>query len=175
MELGGLRTSDRRVFLLSTTHGPETVGLSAYLAVHREYSEWDVVATMERQGARLADGIRAATHDAGLADVVRVHGRPSCLVFSTAGPDGAPSQEYRTLFLQELLRAGVLGQSFVVSAAHTDADIDQTVEVVRAALQVYARALEQGTTDGFLKGRPVAPAMREFASPRQLPPMAPHL
>jgi glutamate-1-semialdehyde 2,1-aminomutase len=174
MELGGLRTSERRVFLLSTTHGPETVGLTAYLAVHQEYSEWDVVATMERQGMRLATGIREAARDADLAGFVQVHGRPSCLVFSTAGPDGTPSQALRTLFLQELLRGGVLAQSFVVSAAHTDADIDQTLEAVRAALRVYARALEQGTTDGFLTGRPVAPTMREFAAPRQLPPMAPH-
>jgi glutamate-1-semialdehyde 2,1-aminomutase len=174
MELGGLRTSDARVFLLSTTHGPETVGLSAYLAVHREYTEWDVVATMERQGARLADGVRTAARDAGLAELVRLHGRPSCLVFSTAGPDGAPSQAYRTLFLQELLRGGVLAQSFVVSAAHSDGDIDRTIDTVQAALQVYARAVEKGTTDGFLQGRPVAPAMRASAAPRRLPPLGSH-
>jgi glutamate-1-semialdehyde 2,1-aminomutase len=170
MELGGLRTSAPRVFLLSTTHGPETVGMSAYRAVHREYSEWDVVGTMERQGERLANGVRAAAHDAGLQDLIQVHGRPSCLLFSTAGPEGIPSQAYRTLFLQELLRRGVLGQSFVVSAAHTDADIDQTVEAVQGALQVYVRAVDEGATDGFLQGRPVAPAMRAFAAPRQLRP-----
>jgi len=173
MELGGLRTSAPRVFLLSTTHGPETAGLSAYLAVHREYSEWDVVGTMERQGERLARGVRAAADEAGLQDLVGVHGRPSCLVFSTAGPDGAPSQAYRTLFLQELLRRGVLGQSFVVSAAHTDVDIDQTLEAVQGALQVYLRAVETGSTDGFLHGRPVAPAMRAHAAPRQLRPRDP--
>jgi len=33
MELGGLRTDASRVFLLSTTHGAETAGLAAYLAV----------------------------------------------------------------------------------------------------------------------------------------------
>ena len=58
-------------------------------------------------------------------------GRPSCLVFGTRGPDGEPSQAYRTLFLQELLRRGVLGQSFVVSAAHTDDDLQITVDAVR--------------------------------------------
>jgi len=173
MELGGLRTSTPRVFLLSTTHGPETTGLSAYCAVHREYSEWDVVGTMERQGERLANGVRTVAHDAGLQDLVQVHGRPSCQVFSTAGPDGSPSQAFRTLFLQELLRRGVLGQSFVVSAAHTDVDIDQTVEAVRGALEVYLRAVETGSTDGFLQGRPVAPAMRALAAPRQLHPRDP--
>jgi len=69
-----------------------------------------------------------------------------------------------------LLRRGVLGQSLVISAAHTDADIEQTIQAAAGALQVYARAVEAGTTDGFLDGRPVAPAMREFAEPRRLRP-----
>lgn len=169
MERGGLRTADPRVFLLSTTHGAEAAGLAAYLAVVNEYRTWDVVGTMRRQGTRLADGVREVVAQAGLDEFVTVHGNPVCLVFGTAGPDGQPSQAYRTLFLQELLRRGVLGQSFVVSAAHSDEDIDLTVEAVRGALPVYARAIEAGTTEGLLRGRPVAPALRRFAAPRELP------
>ena len=60
-------------------------------------------------------------------------GRPSCLIFRTADATGGPSQAMRTLFLQEILRRGVLGQSYVISAAHTDADVAQTVEAARAA------------------------------------------
>jgi glutamate-1-semialdehyde 2,1-aminomutase len=33
---------------------------------------------------------------------------------------------------------------------------------------VYAKAIEAGSTDDLLFGRPVAPAMREFAEPRRL-------
>lgn len=173
MELGGLRTSKPRVFLLSTTHGPETVGLAAYLAVAREYSTWDVVGTMVRQGQRLVDGFREVVAEADVGEHLRILGHPACLVFATAGPDGVPSQEYRTLFLQELVRRGVLGQSFVVSAAHTDDDIDRTVEAVREAALVYARAIAVGTTEGLLRGRPVAPALRARAAPRQLDPISP--
>jgi glutamate-1-semialdehyde 2,1-aminomutase len=91
-------------------------------------------------------------------------------VFVTRGPDGQPSQPFRTLFLQELLRRGVLGQSFVTSAAHGAIDVDLTVSAVRDALPVYRRALEQGSVDGLLEGRPVAPAIRRTAEPRYLPP-----
>jgi glutamate-1-semialdehyde 2,1-aminomutase len=56
----------------------------------------------------------------------------------------------------------------VISAAHTDADIDQTIEATAGALKVYARAVEAGSTDSLLVGRPVAPATREFAEPRRL-------
>jgi glutamate-1-semialdehyde 2,1-aminomutase len=62
----------------------------------------------------------------------------------------------------------VLGQSFVVSAAHTAADIEHTVQATREALIVYRRALEDGGVERFLVGRPVAPALRALAAPRQL-------
>lgn len=124
---------------------------------------------MERQGERLRRGVQEVTAAAGVADHVTVGGRASCLVFGTLDPQGAPSQAYRALFLQELLRHGVLGQSFVISAAHTDDDVDLTVEAVARACVVYAKALDAGTTDGYLRGRPVAPALRPTAAPRRLP------
>jgi glutamate-1-semialdehyde 2,1-aminomutase len=141
MELGGLRTDQPRVFLLSTTHGPESVSLAAFRAVVHAYTEGDPVGQMERAGTALAAGINSAADELGLAEQVAVIGRPSCLVFTTRDADGNPSQPFRTLFLQELLRRGVLGQSFVISAAHTDIDIEQTVDAARAALEVYRKAL----------------------------------
>jgi glutamate-1-semialdehyde 2,1-aminomutase len=170
LEVGGLNTDASRAFLLSTTHGPETMSLAAYLAVQHAYRENDVIGTMERQGTKLADAVNAASRAAGLDAYVQVRGRPSCLVFTTADHEGKPSQPYRTLFLQELLERGVLAQSFVISAAHTDADVEQTVEACTAALEVYSRAIEDRSTDRWLRGRPVAPAVREFAAPRRLPP-----
>jgi len=168
MELGGLDTDAPRPFLLSTTFGPESTGLAAYLAVRQAYRERDVVGVMERQGLLLAEAVNAAAHDAGLAEYVSVLGRPSCMIFVTLDAEGRRSQEYRTLFLQELLRRGVLAQSFVISAAHTDDDLDTTVDAVNGALAVYRQAIDAGTTDGLLQGRPVAPALRERANPRRL-------
>ena len=168
MELGGLRTESPRVFLLSTTHGPETVSLAAFRAVVQAYTEGDPIGVMERRGTALAEGVNSAARELGVEEFVAAIGRPSCMVFTTRDGDGRPSQPYRTLFLQELLRRGVLGQSFVISAAHTVADVEHTVRAVREALVVYRRALEDGGVDRFLVGRPVAPALRSLASPRQL-------
>jgi glutamate-1-semialdehyde 2,1-aminomutase len=168
MELGGLNTDASRPFLLSTTFGPETTGLAAYLAVRRAYHERDIVGIMEQQGMKLADAVNTAAQDAGLAEYVSVVGRPSCMVFMTRNASGQRSQEYRTLFLQELLTRGVLAQSFVISAAHTDADLDQTVDAVVGALAVYRQAIDAGGAEGLLQGRPVAPALRERANPRRL-------
>jgi glutamate-1-semialdehyde 2,1-aminomutase len=175
MELGGLGTDRPRPFLLSTTHGPETTGLAAFLAVSDAYRERDVVAIMERQGARLASAVNSASAAAGLLDHVAAVGRPSCMIFTTKDDQGRPSQTFRALLLQELLERGVLGQSFVISAAHTDDDLDITVDAVRNALIPYERALESGDPAGILRGRPVAPALRALAYPRRLPDLDPEV
>jgi glutamate-1-semialdehyde 2,1-aminomutase len=92
---------------------------------------------------------------------VGVLGRPCNLVFFTRDAAGQPSQALRALFMQELIRHGVLAPSFVVSAAHTDADIDRTIDAVNQALRVYARALSDGP-ESYLVGRPVKPVFRPF-------------
>ncbi|MGV9817261.1 glutamate-1-semialdehyde 2,1-aminomutase [Nocardia xishanensis] len=168
MELGGLRTDRERVFLLSTTHGPESSSLAAFRAVVREYATGDPVARMEHAGRLLADGVNAVAAELGIAEYLEVLGRPSCLIFATRDADGKPSQAYRTLFLQELLERGVLGQSFVTSAAHTEADVAQTISACREAATSYRKAIAQGSVDGLLHGRPVAPALRKHAEPRRI-------
>lgn len=168
MELGGLNTDSSRVFLLSTTHGAETTGLAAFIATSDAYAERDVVGIMEAQGEKLRTGLQQVIAEAGMTDYLPISGRSSALVFGTRDAGGTPSQAYRALFMQELLRHGVLAQSLVISAAHTDGELDITIRAIREAAKVYARAIEARTTDGLLAGRPVAPAIREFAAPRRL-------
>lgn len=168
MELGGLNTDNDRVFLLSTTHGPETASLAAFRAVVQAYAIGDPIGRMEAAGIQLASGVNAIAAEFGLSENLEVVGRPSCLVFVTRDAVRRQSQEFRTLFLQELILRGVLGQSFVTSAAHTDADVEHTVDACRGAAEVYRRAIDNGSVDGLLTGRPVAPAIRRHAAPRRI-------
>lgn len=161
MELGGLHHDREKVFLLSTTHGAEYHGLAAALETLRIYQEEDVVGTLKRRGQRLKDGVNAVSDAMGLREVFGVIGHPSNLVFTTADADGQPSQPFRTLYMQEMIRRGVLAPSFVVSYSHTDDDIDRTIEATREALTVYTRALHDGVGD-FLVGRPVQPVFRRY-------------
>jgi len=66
---------------------------------------------------------------------------------------------FRTRFLQELLRRRILAPSFVVSAAHDDDAIDQTVAAVEGALPAYERALNDGL-ETVLHGRHAKPTIR---------------
>jgi glutamate-1-semialdehyde 2,1-aminomutase len=163
MERGGLHTDHERVFLLSTTHGAETHSLAAAIAVMDTYAEEGIADRLHKLGDRLAAGVRDVAADAGVADHVQVRGRASNLVFTTFGADGKPSQPYRTLFLRQLLTGGIIGPSFVVSAALSDDDINRTVEVVAQACTVYRKALENGDPTPWMGGRPVKPVFRRYS------------
>jgi glutamate-1-semialdehyde 2,1-aminomutase len=162
MRLGGMDHDEKRVFLLSTTHGAETHALAAWLAVLRVYREQSVVEYLWRQGERLRAGINEAIARHGVGGKFDLTGQPCNLIYQTKDLDNKPSQSFRTLFLQELIRGGVLAPSFVVSFSHSDEDIERTTELVDQALGVYARALEDGV-EKYLVGRPVKPVNRRFA------------
>ncbi|MFC5231367.1 glutamate-1-semialdehyde 2,1-aminomutase [Pseudonocardia zijingensis] len=160
MERGGLRTDHDRVFLLSTTHGAETHSLAAAMAVIDTYLEEATTERLHALGDHLATGVREVTADIGVADHIQIRGRASNLVFATLDPNGKPSQPYRTLFLRQLLTGGIIGPSFVVSAALTHDDIDRTIDVVAGACTVYKKALDAGDPTPWMGGRPVKPAFR---------------
>jgi glutamate-1-semialdehyde 2,1-aminomutase len=156
MTLGSRERDSDDVFLLSTTHGAETPGLAAAIATMNVYEAEPVIEHLHQQGEQLAAGLREIAARHGVADHVFPVGFACNLVFATRGPDGGPSQEFRTLFLQELIARGVIGPSLVVSYSHSDADVAATLDAIDGALAVYAAALESGV-DRFLVGSPSRP------------------
>ena len=161
MELGGLQHNRERVFLLSTTHGAESHALAATIKTIEIYREQSVVDRLYRQGGRLKAGVERVVRELGLQDFFGVLGRPCNLVFFTRDQDKKPSQVFRTLFMQEMIRRGVIAPSFVVSMAHSDEDIDHTVTAVWEALEIYKKALEEGA-ERYLIGRAVQPVYRRY-------------
>jgi len=161
MKLGGLDQDRERVFLLSLTHGAENHSLAAAKEVMRIYKQEPVIETMWNAGERLKMGITKSIAEYGLQDYFRLLGRPCCLVYATLDREKLPSQLFRTLFLQETIKKGILAPSFVVSYCHSDADIDRTIEAVHDALDVYRRALTEGI-EKYLIGRPVKPVFRRY-------------
>ena len=88
-------------------------------------------------------------------------GRPCSILYGTRDADRKPSQPFRTLFLQQTLRRGLLAPNFIISYAHSDADVDQTVDAVSESLLVYRKALDEGV-EKYLEGRPIKPVYRRF-------------
>jgi glutamate-1-semialdehyde 2,1-aminomutase len=162
MRLGGFDHDRERVFLLSTTHGAETHALAAGIATMAVYRDEDVTGFLHQQGRRLRNGIDRLVRELNLKGAFECIGRDCCLLFGTNDGAGRPSQEFRTLFLQETIRRGVIAPAFVVSYSHSDSDIDRTIEIVGEALSIYRKALSEGI-DKYLEGRAVKPVFRPYA------------
>jgi glutamate-1-semialdehyde 2,1-aminomutase len=161
MELGGLDHAKERVFLMSTTHGAENHALAAALATMKYYKENPVIETLYEQGRKLAEGVNRASGELGLRDHVSIIGPDCCSVYTTRDQDKKPSQPFRTLFLQETMKRGLLMPSSIVSYSHSDKDIEQTVERISEALVVYKKALNEGIKK-YLVGDPVKPVFRKY-------------
>ena len=165
MRLGGLDHTDKpRVFLLSTTHGAETHGLAAAIATMQTYQNEPVIEQIYSRGETLRKQIENVVATHGLQDYIGVHGRPCCLLYSTLDQDRRPSQAFRSLFLQETIRRGVIMPSLVLNYSHSEADIARTVDAIDGALQVYRRALEDGA-EKYLVGRPSQLVYRRYNAP----------
>lgn len=160
MRLGGFVEDRRRVFLLSQTAGAQPWALAAMLAVVDTYQTENIAQRLHDVGADLRCKVTDAVAAAGLTDYFQLRGRDCNLVYVARDQDGNPSQEFRTLVLQCLVEHGVLAPSFVVSAAHDDDAIRQTVDAMAHVLTSYRRALTNGIGTE-LRGRPVRPAMRD--------------
>lgn len=163
MERGGLFHAHPRCFLLSTTNGAERSALGAGLAVVEFYRQHDVVGTLARTGQAVIDALRVAAERHGITAYVSAASDFPCRpVLRLCGPDGKPSAEYRTLFIQEMLRKGVFMPWICPSFRHGESELAQTCEAFDAACAVYAQALERESVDGLLEGRPVKPVFRRF-------------
>jgi glutamate-1-semialdehyde 2,1-aminomutase len=161
MRLGGLDHDRPRVFLLSTTYGAETHALGAALETIRIYREQSVIGFLWKQGERLRTLVNRSIAENRLENFFALSGRPCNLTFVTRDQEQMRSQPFRTLVMQELIRRGVIGPSFVVSFSHTNEDIDRTAEAIHESLYIYRKALDEGI-DKYLAGRPVRPVYRKF-------------
>jgi glutamate-1-semialdehyde 2,1-aminomutase len=161
MRLGGLHHDEKRVFLISTTHGAENSGLAAARACLRIFREQPVIEHLWSVGRRLMDGMAEAARDAGVAEQFQLVGYPCSPGYMTRDRHGAVSLEFRTLFMQEMIRRGVLMNYIVPSFAHGDAELNKTLEATRAALAIYACALDDGV-GCHLEGPSIRPVFRPY-------------
>ena len=162
MELGGSDHDRERVFLLSTTHGAQTHELAGAMATMHFYEANPVVETLYARGKQLRRGFEQAVTSHGLETYVELVSRDCNLIFGTKDAEKRPSQPFRTLFMQEMIKRGVIAPSLVVSFSHSENDINRTIEAIGESLAVYRRALDDGV-ENYLLGRAVKPVFRRFA------------
>jgi glutamate-1-semialdehyde aminotransferase len=145
----------------SFTFGGDLIGIAAADAVLDVLEREPVLAHVERVGAALLDGLRAAIRRHGLDDMVTIEGYPARHVLNFAG-DGHDGWLLKSVFQQEGCAAGVLAAGWhAPSYAHTDEDVEVTLAAYESALSSMADGLRNDTLGDALQGRIVEPVFRK--------------
>ncbi len=149
----------------STTFGGEALSLAAAAATIRTVQRENVCQHLWEAGARLQAGFnRIAAHLSWngphpLAECVGPAVRPK-LVFRNL--EGKESPLVKSLFMQEMVRRGVLLHSGALNLclAHTCEVVDATLNACEEALRVVLQAVVRGTVEAELDGLPYREVFR---------------
>jgi glutamate-1-semialdehyde 2,1-aminomutase len=162
MELGGIRREgDDKVFLASTTHGSETIGLAAMIASIDAFEREGMIDSNWARGAQLRTHLTEVIGRHELQRYIQVVGDPCLLAVVCRNAETVPDDGYRTLLMQEMIAAGVLFQGlFYTTWTHQATEIDHQVAAFDMACGVYRQAIDAGSSDRFLVGPPAKPVFR---------------
>ena len=163
MELGGInREGEEKVFLISTTHGGETHGMAAAIATINEYKDKNVIAHNHQIGKKLIDMCQQLVSENNLSEYVNVIPSEWMPVFVFKDENKVACQGFRTLFLQEMIKRGILFQGiFVPCFSHTDDDVYYFAKAFSETLEIYNQALKDGYSK-YLHGNPAKAVFRKI-------------
>ncbi len=154
-----MRLLEHDVFFF-TTFGGEALSLAAAKATLHRLVDGEVLQRIELIGDELREGIRGilADNDMGYATCKGLGAR-TMLAFSDSAGDPLMM---RSFVQQELLRYGILWNGFHnLSAAHTQSEIQYTLDIYADVLPMLHEHVRMGTLSMSLKGRCVEPVFRK--------------
>lgn len=158
MRLGGLEHDRERVFLLSTTYGGETHHLRAAQKSIEilNQNDYEVTRHIWNVGKTIKDSYNTIVEKYSLKEYTQIMGIECRPYFYFK------DNIIRTLFLQEMIKCGVLVQGIVPSYSHNDSEIKQTIDAFEYSLKVLADAILNNEVEKLLIGQPVKPVFRKF-------------
>lgn len=164
MERGGIDHQYERVFLLSTTYGGETHHLRAAQKTLELLLENDYAITNKiwQTGKTLKDAYNNLANQYDIANQTQILGIDCRPYFSFTQENGEQDPILRTLFMQEMIKKGVLLQTINPAYTHGDSEISQTIEAFEASLKVIAQAIEKNNARELLIGNETKPVFRKY-------------
>lgn len=165
MKLGGLNHDKPRVFLTSTTHGAEIPQLAASIKTLEIFErDPEIIPRNWKRGQALRNSLTNLVQKHGMEEFVGFAGDDCLYSFVVKNSRDHKSNVARTYMLQELAAKGMLFQGlFYMTPAHTDRDIDQTLEAWDKSLPKFKEFLTKGDRS-WLIGEPTKPVFRIFNS-----------
>jgi glutamate-1-semialdehyde 2,1-aminomutase len=162
MQLGSIEFEGaERVFLLSSTHGAEMSSLGAFVATTKYLEKNEVVEHMYKYGANLKQLFATLSIDHGLESNFVFGGVECSPYFQLLDSNGTISLQLRTLFVQEMIKNGVLMPWIALCHRHGDAELEITQEAADKSFRVMRKAIDGGI-ERYLEGPSIKPVFRKF-------------
>ena len=150
-----------RLFLISTTHGADMASFGAFQATVNLIRTSPIVDRVWEFGFKLMNLMRKVAKSQGIDEFFKVHG-PACSPrYSTLDETKNLSLDYRTLFMQEMLKEGILMPWISIAHRHSELSFDQIESALTSTFEIYARALESNPSK-FIEGPIIKPVFRKF-------------
>jgi glutamate-1-semialdehyde 2,1-aminomutase len=164
MELGGIRSEGaNKLFLISTTHGAETIGLAAMNATIKEFKAHNMIGDNWKRGQKLKNDLESIIIKYKLTSFLKLMGYPCLFSIICLNDRLKVDDSYRTLMMQEMIDNGVLFQGlFYTTWSHQQPELNQIISAFDLACSVYKKAIANGSTENLLIGRPVKPVFRKY-------------
>ena len=163
MELGGiLREGSDKLFLMSSTHGAESIGLAAMIATISDFKKQDMIYSNWIRGETIKQKLKTVVSTHKLDKYLEWVGDPCLFALMCRNALGEIDDAFRTLMMQEMISRGILFQGLVYPTwSHQENEINKLVRAFDGSCAVYSQAIKSGTTDKFLVGPPVKPVFRK--------------
>lgn len=162
MELGGIYHDRERVFLLSQTHGSETVGLAATLATMKACVRLNVSSHVWSLGNQLKMRVNSTIKSCGMASYVRIIGFDANPQILCTYENGDFWPELNTLFHQYMIERGVLIPWISITYSHREEHIDYTIDAISKSIVLLKDSIERNIVSENLIGVAARPVFRKW-------------
>ena len=162
MELGSITNfNEEKVFLLSTTHGAEMNGLSAFIETVKFLKKNQVIRKNWEFGSKLIKEANKISYSMGISDYFNFSGVACSPYYICLNENKKNSLEFRTLFIQEMLKSKILMPWVSIAYRHNNFVLDNTLNALEKTLFIYKKAIKSSFKK-YLKGNVVKPVFRKF-------------
>lgn len=150
-----------RLFLISTTHGADMASLGAFVANINFMNSNPVVENIWKFGFDFMELMKRTAAKKGLSEYFEVVG-PACSPrYITYDKTKRSSLEFRTLFVQEMLKHDIFIPWISIAYRHADVNLAEIEAALNATFDIYLQALETSPRR-FVQGDYIKPVFRKF-------------
>lgn len=142
----------------SGTFGGEALSIAAAIATIDKIERENVIDRLWEVGGYLMEAVRAKIAAKGLSDIIGLVGSAPWAILTYRDHATASKEAIKTLFLREMIAAGVLiNASHNVCFAHTSVDIGRVLAAYDIALDTLSASLKKGEVDSRIGNQVIRP------------------